>query len=123
MPPTLLIGWLFLGPTIEELAHLERFEAEAWRNQDANDHLGDWPSRLCMVDDLMQSGQLFGKTQEEVETLLGPPAPKEFPFGADTAGIHYYLGPERGLFRIDSEWLLPNFGQDGKLSQQRLYRD
>lgn len=123
VPPVLLVGWLFLGPVFEELAHLKRFDAEAWRSQDASDHDADWPPRLCMVDDLMRSGQLWGKTQMEVEALLGPPAPKGFRFGADSADVHYYLGPERGFIRIDSELLLLNFGEDGKLSGQRLYRD
>jgi hypothetical protein len=82
-----------------------------------------WPPRLCMVDDLIRSEQLLGKTPAEVIELLGPSAAKGFPYGANAADILYYLGPDRTFFRMDSEWLLLKFGEDGKLSRQWIYRD
>jgi hypothetical protein len=122
-PGFLLFSWLVLGPTIDEWKHLRSFDATAWREQNGQAHEGMWPPRLCMVDDLMSSGELLGKTQGEVIELLGPPAPKGFPAGARASDIHYHLGPERGLFRIDSEWLMLKFGENGQLSRQWLYRD
>jgi hypothetical protein len=82
-----------------------------------------WPPRLCMVDDLMVSGRLMGMSSNQVVELLGPPHDKSFPFGAVNCDIHYYLGPERGFIRIDSEWLFLKFGPDGKVNRQWLYTD
>ena len=82
-----------------------------------------WPPRLCMVDDLMSSGKLDGLTSQQVVELLGPPHDKSFPFGCTQCDIHYYLGPERGFIRIDSEWLFITFGKDGKVTRYWLYRD
>jgi hypothetical protein len=122
-PGAFLIASLLFGPTIDEFVHFQKFDAEAWQNQESGEHDIMWPPRLCMVDDLLRSGRLWGKTQEEVIELLGPPAPKGFPFGANECDVHYYLGPDRGLFRIDSEWLLLKFGEDRELSRQWLYQD
>ena len=82
-----------------------------------------WPPRLCMVDDLLSSGRLDGLTRKQVVDLLGPPADQNFPAGAQSCDIHYYLGPERGFIRIDSEWLFITFGDDGKVNRYWLYRD
>ena len=35
----------------------------------------------------------------------------------------YWLGPERGFLRIDSEWLAISFGEDGKVNEYLLVRD
>jgi hypothetical protein len=37
--------------------------------------------------------------------------------------MHYYLGPERGLFRIDSEWLFIDFDDQGVVERYSIYRD
>lgn len=121
--PVVLIGWLVFGDTVAEWMHRQSFDAAAWRNQESTEHDVMWPPRLCMVDDLMASGRLHGLTSNQVIELLGPPEPAGFPAGAAGSDIHYYLGPERGFFRIDSEWLFLKFGDDGKVSHQWLYRD
>ena len=122
-PTAVLIGWLVLGSAVADLVHRQKFDAELWRNQENVDRDIMWPPRLCMVDNLMSSGRLDGLTRDEVVQLLGLPHDKSFPFGAKHCDIHYYLGPDRGFFRIDSEWLFVTFGDDGKIDQYWLYRD
>lgn len=122
-PTVILIGWLFLGNPIANLTHHQNFDAELWRNQEKVERDTMWPPRLCMVDDLMSSGRLDGLTRKQVVELLGPPHDKSFPAGAKNADIHYYLGPERGYIRIDSEWLLITFGDTGTVNRYWLYRD
>ncbi len=122
-PVAVLIGWLFLGPVVENRIHRQRFDAVAWRKQEQSDGNLTWPARLCMVDDLMSSGRLDGLASEQVVELLGPPHDKGFPFGSAQCDIHYYLGPERGFIRIDSEWLFIAFDKNGKVARYWLYRD
>jgi hypothetical protein len=121
--PVVLIGWLVFGDTVAEWMHRRSFDAEAWRTQQSTEHDPLWPPRLCMVDNLMNSERLLGMNRDEVVELLGPPEPIGFPAGAASCDMHYYLGPERGFFRIDSEWLFLKFGDDGRVSHQWLYRD
>lgn len=92
------------------------FDAERWRGvRRVDDH-----SRLHMVEWLVRSGQLDGLTRPRVTALLGPP---------DGGGYFrewdfvYWLGPERGLFRIDSEWLVIRMGPDGRVADYRLVTD
>ena len=122
-PPFLLISWFLFGDVFDEWMHLRTFDAVAWRVQESTEQDSMWPPRLCMVDDLMASRRLIGMTKTQVVELLGPPEPEGFPFGANASDIHYYLGPDRGFIRIDSEWLLLKFGEDGRLNHQWLYRD
>jgi hypothetical protein len=77
--------------------------------------------RQRMADRLLQSRELIGKTEAEVTAMLGP---------ADTSGyfrpewsIVYWLGPERGFFGIDSEWLVLRLGADGRVTEQAITRD
>ena len=122
-PTVVLIGWMVLGASVENLVHRQKFDAELWRNQEKVEHDTMWPPRLCMVDNLIFSGKLDGLTSNQVVQLLGPPHDKSFPFGATNCDIHYYLGPERGFIRIDSEWLFITFGEDSKVNRYWLYRD
>ena len=122
-PTVLLIGWLFLGDSVADLVHRQKFNEETWRNQEQVEYDHMWPPRLCMVDNLMSSGRLDGLSSNQVFELLGPPHDKSFPFGAKSCDIHYYLGPERGFIRIDSEWLFITFGDDGTVNRYWLYRD
>ena len=69
-----------------------------------------------MVDDLLASGRLNGMTESQVIAILGPPDSRSI-------GLSYYLGPERGFIRIDSETLIVEFGADGKVSRPHIYRD
>ena len=122
-PAAIFIGCLLLGDTASNLVHRRKFDAELWRNQQQVEHDTMWPPRLCMVDHLMSSGLLDGLTRNQVVQLLGPGHDKSFPGGATSCDIHYYLGPERGFIRIDSEWLFITFDDDNKVKRYWLYRD
>ncbi|MDQ0232062.1 outer membrane protein assembly factor BamE domain-containing protein [Metabacillus malikii] len=75
------------------------FQRERWVNNESD--------RVYMVDDLLSEVELTGKTREEVITLLGAPTETEY-FQTDS-NIVYYLGTERGIIPIDSEWLVIDF--------------
>lgn len=122
-PPVILVGWLVFGDAVADLVHRRRFDAEVWRSEESSQDDTLWPPRLCMVDSLMSSGQLDGLGRSQVVELLGTPHDKSFPPGATSCDMHYYLGPERGFIRIDSEWLFITFGDDGKVNRYWLYRD
>ncbi len=51
------------------------------------------------------------------------PGAEGLPFDASACDMHYYLGPERGFMRIDSEWLFIKLDSDGRVARQWLYRD
>ena len=82
----------------------------------------DEPSeRTDMIDDLLRTHNLIGLTESEVLSLLGPNSNDQGAFTADNRYV-YYLGPERGLFSIDSEWLLIDFS-NGIVSDYSLTTD
>ena len=74
-----------------------------------------------MVDSLVRSGKLNGLTRPQVLTLLGPDC--DCDYFEDDWNLVYWLGPERGLMSIDSEWLVIRFGRDGRVAEYRLARD
>jgi len=121
-PMAILITWMMLGLSVADLVHRRPFNAELWRNREDSQSDGMWPPRLCMVDHLISSGRLEGLTRSEVVELLGPPNQESY-FSSVAHDMHYHLGPERGFIRIDSEWLLIAFGENGKVSRYWLARD
>lgn len=80
--------------------HEHTFHARRWREEPGE--------RTDMIDDLLQKQQLVGMTEADILNLLGPHDNALGYFQADDRYV-YYLGPERGLFAIDSEWLLLDF--------------
>ncbi len=123
------IAFVLFWPAIADITHRQAFDAKTWREEESTKHDVLWPPRLCMIDDLMASRRLIGMTLDQVIDLLGPPADKSFPYGAVDCDIHYYLGPERGFLRVDSEWLFLKFERDNllapddKVVRQWIYRD
>lgn len=92
------------------------FSSEEWKQTEQ----AEGNPRLAMVDSLILSGQLDQKTQEEVLTLLGPPTDTSYFSDWDAV---YWLGPERGFLRLDSEWLVLRFDAEGRVSDYQLVRD
>jgi hypothetical protein len=94
------------------------FEQSAWKaNPDSNE---TDPIRLRMVDDLLAHHNFMGMSRAEIDDLLGVPAPTDKFRDWD---LVYWLGPERGSGRIDSEWLVFKFNNEKKVSAYRLTRD
>jgi amino acid transporter len=90
-----------------------RFTAERWLNDDEE--------RVYLVDDLINEHELIGMTKEEVFTLLGSPTETEYFKEEDN--VVYYLGAERGIIRIDSEWLVIWFDGSDKAMKYELRTD
>ena len=77
-----------------------RFSREKW--------LQDPENRTRIVDDLLANHELVGMTGEEVLALLGD-HDNEAGYFQQQDRFVYWLGPERGLMSIDSEWLILDF--------------
>ena len=96
----------------------ERFDSAVWRDTVAA--YSELAPRACMIDDLLQQQRLVGMDRDAVIGLLGEPARtgyfKEF-------DLVYWLGPERGLFSIDSEWLVMRLDANGRVTEARLVTD
>ncbi|MGC5325435.1 hypothetical protein [Brevibacillus sp. SYSU BS000544] len=77
--------------------------------------------RVYMVDDMLAKHHLIGLHKKEVIQLLGET--KAWEYFKEDNNIVYYLGPERGLVRIDSEWLVIWFDAHEKVTSYELKRD
>ena len=123
LSPLFFFIWFGFGHHIENIIHQRKFNAHLWKADVWNKetkrqvYVGNWPPRLCMVDDLMAGRCLLGMTKSQVIELLGPPD-RLYHFS-----FEYYLGPERGFIRIDSEALVVDFDLKAKASRMRIYRD
>ncbi len=73
-----------------------------------------------MVDDLLARNDFQGKTRSEVTALLGEPPDTAYFQDWDMV---YWLGPERGLFSIDSEWLVFRLNDDSHVTDYQLVTD
>ncbi len=76
--------------------------------------------RIKMCRDLIKIGAMIGKTREEIQVLLGEP--DNFPF-KDPWQFNYWLGPQRGMMKMDSAWLGIRFGKDGRAIEARMLQD
>jgi hypothetical protein len=111
--------YFFLSVATEPYLKSVDFDSRQWKARSLD---GDrmWPTRLRMVDSLLESGKLDKATRAYVEDLLGP---------ADDTGyfrdwdLVYHLGPERSVFRIDSEWLVVRLDRNSVVQEARLARD
>ena len=67
------LAWVYfvVPSTAADLTHRLAFDAKAWRRRSA-DAGHDWPTRLRMVDSLMDCRLLDGLTRAQVVELLGP---------------------------------------------------
>ena len=74
--------------------------------------------RTKMVSDMLEKNDLTGKTREEIKDLLGDETKTGY-FKSNDNCV-YYLGAERGLFSIDSEWLVITFANNKVVSTEIL---
>lgn len=77
--------------------------------------------RVCMVDDLLNKYDLKDKTKDEVAKLMGPPDETAY-FKGENCFV-YLLGIERGLIRIDNEWLIIEFDENDKVTTFDIFTD
>lgn len=76
--------------------------------------------RVDIVDNLLEKHELLGMPVDKVILLLGEDTPTLY-FKTETNMV-YFLGPERGLIRIDSEWLVLEIQED-RVSKVDICRD
>ncbi|WP_248561574.1 hypothetical protein [Niallia sp. NCCP-28] len=89
------------------------FTTEKWLNDDSK--------RVYMVDNLLNDYELKELTKSDIISLLGPSTETDY-FKEDN-NIVYYLGNERGLISIDSEWLVINFDNNEKVTKYNVLTD
>ena len=77
--------------------------------------------RTAIVDNLLEQHKLVGMVEADVIALLGEPNNDYGYFNADNRYV-YYMGAERGLISIDSEWLILDF-KDGIVSESFITTD
>ena len=94
----LLAVSLVVGALVIRERH--RFSREKWLEAPEN--------RTRIVDDLLANHELVGMTGEEIQALLGD-CDNESGYFQQQDRLVYWLGPERGLISIDSEWLILDF--------------
>ena len=76
--------------------------------------------RRQMVDYLVGSNVLARKSRAEVEAMLGSPSRTDKFREAD---LVYWIGPDRGMFGIDSEWLLITFDSSDVVNNYFITED
>ena len=64
--------------------------------------------RTKIVDDLLGDYDLIGMRESDIIDLLGNDN-NDYGYFNEKDRFVYYLGPERGLISIDSEWLILDF--------------
>ena len=102
---------LFVMPKISEYVNRMPFDSESWKNAEVGDR--ENPVRLRMVNDLLETYSLEGMSREEIEELLG---------WCSDYDCQYWLGPERGVLRWDSEYLVIVFKNDSVIDVKRVFR-
>ncbi len=128
LDPTLRYAVWFEYFRIRERASRLPFHEEAWRSdhrQSGVSRTNYWayllPTRLRMIDDLMEQRLPEGKTRAEVLALLGGEVELHYFQDWD---LVYFLGPGRfGNAIGDSEWLVIRFGPDGIVRDFRVVHD
>lgn len=109
------VAGLFLVMILAGVLYQSRhtFTTEKWeRNPE---------ERIRIVDDLLSEYELVGMTEEEIVSLLGSDN-NDYGYFNEPNRYVYYLGPERGLISIDSEWLILDF-TDGTVTDCYITTD
>jgi hypothetical protein len=112
-------GFVLLKHRVDAYLHATKFDSAAWKARSMEEGVM-WPTRLRMVDDLFDRNLREGVLRAQVEDLLGPPDNTSYFHDWD---LVYQLGPERGLIRIDSEWLVFRLDPGGRVVEYRVVRD
>jgi hypothetical protein len=96
----------------------EKFDASIWRDSVAA--YSELAPRGCMVADLLRRTSLVGMDRSQVVALLGEPNRTGYFKAYD---LVYWLGPEPGLFSIDSEWLVMKLDPAGRVIEANVMTD
>lgn len=103
-------------------SYLMEFDSAAWRRPGADDYArGDITIRQKMLGAVARR-VLPGRTRREIEAALGPSLDTGY-FKSMGRDLVYVTGPERGLFAIDSEWLLIWLDESGRFDHYKIASD
>lgn len=100
------------------------FESEAWK-----DLRGGGDPRYEMVDDLLASQSLAGRTESEIDLILGPPDSVTMTNGA-TMRVYYLAAQRRfpaksvffpGLFPNHEAWMLKIYFREGRAMTAKVF--
>lgn len=106
---------LIIAPSFQNYSERVSFDSTTWKR---GENLKN-PVRIHMIDDLLRSRALVGLNKTQINNLLGTPSVTSYFKEYDYV---YWLGPERGPFSIDSEWLGIKF-KDGVVSEATILID
>ncbi len=118
-----LFGFLFFRSPVEEYLHRRDFDSVAWQAEREERFEGEFTEhtvRLNMLDDLLRRYSFEGMTRAEVLDLLGEPEHTGYFREYD---LVYWLGPERGWFGVDSQWLTIRLDSTGVVTDARVTTD
>jgi hypothetical protein len=73
-----------------------------------------------MVDDLLRRHDLVGESRADVVALLGESTETNYFSDYDMV---YWLGPKRGLIKIDSEWLVLRLNESRAVTERQVVSD
>lgn len=116
--PFILIGGVIAYETGREYLARRSFDPAAW--QDSARVFSPNPVRIRMVDDLLERHDLDELTGADVAALLGDP--DDTPYFREW-DLVYWLGPERGLIGMDSEWLVLRLNAAQQVTEHRVLTD
>ena len=116
--PVLLLGAPLVYRVGDEYVGRTSFTSSAW--QDSARVFSQEPVRIRMIDDLLERHDLGTMDREAVVSLLGEP--DETPYFRNWDMV-YWLGPQRGLIRIDSEWLVLRLDERQQVVEHRIVTD
>jgi hypothetical protein len=94
------------------------FDSAVWKKSDSWEQ--ETFPRQGMAQDLINNRKLNGQTRAEVIELLGEPdSEREYEGGHQ---LNYWLGPDSG-YGIDSEWLMIELDDAGRVMECRTWED
>jgi hypothetical protein len=102
-----LVVWAFLPAG-------RAFDAAVWRDNSKPLRAGG--PKQQMADRIVARKVLIGQHRDEVIAMLG--APTDDGEGHDLGGrLDYFLGPERGMFGVDTEILTVELDDQGRVTR------
>lgn len=125
LPWVLALG-LYTISTPEPWLRTRSFDAERWREAAATREAWFEPTRVAMVDDLIESHLLEGLDRDAILDLLGPDDDEDGtgyrPGWYQAWDLYYCLGNHRVAMGMDDEWLLIGL-DNGRVAEVRLHTD
>lgn len=100
------------------------FDSDSWKQESAEQfNPQSWTIRQRMLGDLL-GNVVPGKGRAHLLKLLGPSVDDFFYEGSfPKTCLIYCLGAERGMFGIDSEWLVLYFDDSGMFVRHEIAKD